>query len=379
MGGRSHHGRQLQDALAAVAPGYHVYLLSSARFGLAAAIRQLRLDRPRVAVPAYVCPAVITAITKAGGQPVYVDVEPGSIGYDRAEIEARVSRREVDAIIGANTYGLDQDYEHLNRLSLPVIEDAAYQSGRQVGPAGVPCGLRAPAGVWSFNFKALTAIGGGVLFARSALPELAQLPPPGLNFPMLRRYAEYFLRSVGRARIPKSLPGATPPGPTDFTFVRESLKQLCATRMTELQAALALAQWHRREELFAIQAAHSRSLADQLRLAAGLSLLRGQAEQVMPHLFPVLLPAGKSDVGAAVLAFRQAMHEHSVQTEDTYPILAGKRAEFPNAYDLAERMVLIPCNASLRPADLRQVGTALSAAWKATVRRGFAPGRGTGP
>jgi dTDP-4-amino-4,6-dideoxygalactose transaminase len=84
-------------------------------------------------------------------------------------------------------------------------------------------------------------------------------------------------------------------------------------------------------------------------------------------------------VGAAVLAFRQAMHEHSVATEDTYPILAGKRAEFPNAYDLAERMVLIPCNASLRPADLRQVGTALSAAWKATVRRGFAPGRGTGP
>src|SRR5207249_2205132 len=144
-------------------PGWSVFPLSSARYGLSLAVQHLGLSGKRVAVPGYVCPAVLTGLRHAGADPVAIDCRPCSFRFDPVCLNKACQARAVDAILAANTYGLDQDFTFLRSLQLPILEDAAYQAGRLDRVDGMPCGTRGHVGVWSFNFKVLTGIGGGIL------------------------------------------------------------------------------------------------------------------------------------------------------------------------------------------------------------------------
>jgi dTDP-4-amino-4,6-dideoxygalactose transaminase len=56
---------------------------------------------------------------------------------------------------------------------------------------------------------------------------------------------------------------------------------------------------------------------------------------------------------------RRALYESGVQSETPYPLLLGGRDELPHAHDLAARLVLVPCHASLGQRQIGRIGKAL--------------------
>jgi hypothetical protein len=132
------HAREsaiLSRAMVETVPGWTPTPVSSGRFAVALAMRALRLEGARVAVPAYLCPAVLAGVRAVGAEAIPVDCLPRSICFD---LDA-LSRVRVAGVLATNTYGVDQDFAGLAQLGLPVLEDAAYQAGR-VDSEGRACG-----------------------------------------------------------------------------------------------------------------------------------------------------------------------------------------------------------------------------------------------
>lgn len=349
-----------------------VYLLSSGRFGVFAAIKQLGLMHPRIAVPAYVCPSVLAAIRQAEAEPIFVDVEEHSIRFHRDALTRAIQQSRIDAILAPNTYGFDQDFQLLKDCGLPVIEDAAYQAGYKAQDSDRPCGLRGPVGVWSFNFKALTSVGGGVLVSREPVRDLENLVHPYLNRSLASRYVNYLLRSILRTAIPKRLPGARPPTSYDLREIRPSLLHLSQSGMSNLQAAIALAQWKNREAIFDRQFQNAKMLQEVVAENPVLSLLKNQEKGAVVHLFPILLNVSASHQNEAVLEFRQFLYQQSIQTETPYPIGHVQPDTHPSVYTLFSRLILLPCNASLKERHMNLICQAVTAA-SHRIRKKYKP------
>ena len=343
---RGGYANALAQELQVFAPeGWRPLLLASARYGLALAVEALGVKR--IAVPGYVCPAVLTGLQEAGATIVAVDCAPSSFRFDPEKLTAIARAGQVDAILAANTYGLDQDFPFLHTLGLPILEDAAYQAGYEVPSSKfqVPsskCGFRGAAGVWSFNFKALTGVGGGVLWLSSqVLSSKFQVQSSKPQAQSLL-FANYAARAILREHLPKALGGAAPPASETETEARAVLQEMRAGPMSELQAALALTQWRRRGKLLARQQENTAALVAVLSQHPALAPVRDTAGQTTAHLFPLLCRAPE-----AVHQVRRALYESGAQTETPYPLLLGGRDELPHAHDLAARLVLAPCHASL--------------------------------
>ncbi|MFB2971787.1 DegT/DnrJ/EryC1/StrS family aminotransferase [Aerosakkonema sp. BLCC-F183] len=342
----------LAEELQAFAPSdWQPHLLASARYSLALAVKALGVRR--VAVPGYICPAALTGLRAGGAEIVAVDCGASSVRFDREKLTETVGAGRVDAILAANTYGLDQDYGLLKSLGLPVIEDAAYQSGYN------NCGFRGAAGVWSFNFKALTAVGGGVLWLKSGtvtpnLPD--QRPTLKEQLPLFVNYA---LRAIVREYLPKALGGAAPPSREKESQVRAVLQEMRAGQMSELQAAIALKQWQRRERLAARQRENTRIFYEVLASCKTLQTLADTAGQTKIHLFPLLVNTTPEQAQESVYRVRCSLYDRGIQTETPYPLLLGGSEELPNARALAERLILVPGNASLSETSIKDIATAL--------------------
>lgn len=357
--GHTSFRRELAARLSAYAPDRACLLTCSARFALALAIKELGRPKPRVAVPAYHCPAILTALEYAAAEPVFVDVAPGSFRFDAEALATIVRQEGVDAVLAPNTYGMDQDFDFLNKLGIPVIEDAAYQAGLVEPTTGRRCGLRTPRGVWSFNFKALTSVGGGVLFTTSrgeAISEPESLTAGRISLP---RSLDYLGRSLLRHRIPKRFPGAKPPVPGHSAAVRHVLRIMPTGRMTEIQAALALAQWERREELAGRQARNIRVLRKAIEECVGMSVPEPARGLIVAHLFPALTPHEQEPSRNLTFALRRELHRRSIQTEEAYPIVAGGPEQYPAAHDLASRLLLLPCGAWLTDPEVHYLAQSL--------------------
>ncbi len=88
----------------------------------------------RVAVPAYMCSAVLDALASAGLVPLPVDIEKETLG-----ISSDLIPEGVDAVVGAHLFGIPSP---LYRISgVPLVEDCAQTldtevDGRRVGSMG---------------------------------------------------------------------------------------------------------------------------------------------------------------------------------------------------------------------------------------------------
>jgi len=351
-------------------------LVASARAGLVRAAQALDLAGRRVAVPAYLCPAVTAAMRVAQVELVVVDCAAGGFEFDPDGLLAAARAGDIAAIVAPNTYGAPQDGGLLRRSGLPWIEDAAYQGG-QTSPAGRPgvAGLAGHAGVWSFNFKTLAGVGGGVVF----LPAVAEsdhdataAPSPhvlgGRRRSRARErasFTNYALRAVGRHRIPRWLPGGSAPLHLNDHRARTVLDSVPLGSMSDLQAAVALAQWGRRDEV----ARRARENAERIRgVVADSPVLtdiapagqRDGAPPTFPHLYPVLLDPGVRDPERWLWSLRSWMHQAGVQTEDPYPLVRGREAASHNAAELRRRLLLVPCHASIADGVMRHVAATLT-------------------
>ncbi|MBP6124341.1 MAG: DegT/DnrJ/EryC1/StrS family aminotransferase [Phycisphaerae bacterium] len=337
----------------------NVYLVSSARYGLMLAIKHLELVGKHIAVPGYVCPDILLAIECAGAKPVAIDVSPGSICFSINHLTMALERNEIDGILAPNSYGLSQDIESLSQLGIPVIEDAAYQAGISSGPPNQPYVLRTEAKVWSFNFKALTSAGGGVLFTSGELACPFLYDMRRANFNELKLFINRAIRSIFKCHIPKFLPGATIPQLDQKNEMREDAQRIEEKSISNLQAAVALAQWKNRDRIYDCQRRNVAHLKQVISHCKAVDILPAKYDELTPHVLPLLLRVSGDEARAAQYRFRQILYSHSVQTKPIYPVVLGTPDKLPNACELADRLLLIPCNESLSASQITLVGQAI--------------------
>lgn len=120
-----------------------------------------------VAIPAYACWDVATAVEGAGARAFLYDIDPLTLAPDVAQIESAL-RQGAGAVVVAHLYGCPADLSEIGRLAAAagavVLEDAAQGAGAMMRDR--PVGTRGSLGVFSFGRgKGLTGGGGGALLA----------------------------------------------------------------------------------------------------------------------------------------------------------------------------------------------------------------------
>jgi perosamine synthetase len=213
------------------------------RFGVAvcngtaaldAAIEALGIGKgDEVILPTFTIISCIGQIIRSGATPVLVDSNPATWNMDVSQIEARITAR-TRAILMVHLYGLPVDVDAVlaiaARHGLAVIEDAAEMHGQTY--RGRPCGSFGDLSIFSFYSNKLVTTGeGGMILTDDATLAERCAGLRNLCFEPQRR------------------------------FVHERLGW--NLRMTNLQAAIGVAQLERLEE-FTRKKRRMGSMYDQL-------------------------------------------------------------------------------------------------------------------
>lgn len=198
---------------------------SSGSTALLAALRALGFGAGDEAiVPAYTFAATASAVVLAGGAPVFADVDPETLCIPASEVE-RLATARTRVVVPVHQFGLPAPVAEIEaaaaRRGLAVLVDAACALGTEAG--GRPIGAEGAASILSFHpRKVLTTGEGGMALTRDQA--LAA---------RLRAQIDHGLRRVGAERAPETVGG-------NF-------------RMSELHAALGLAQMERLPEILALR------------------------------------------------------------------------------------------------------------------------------
>jgi perosamine synthetase len=148
-------------------------LTDSGTSALTLALGKIARRGGTVALPAYGCIDLTTAVLGAGLRVRLYDIDPATLSPDLDSVRA-VIRRGVDAIVVTHLYGYPADMIGVARLAaadgVPVIEDAAQGAGGAL--CGALLGSIGDVSVLSFGRgKGMTGGSGGALLVRT--PRLA--------------------------------------------------------------------------------------------------------------------------------------------------------------------------------------------------------------
>jgi dTDP-4-amino-4,6-dideoxygalactose transaminase len=193
-----------------------------------------------VVVPDFCYPSVASAVLHTGADVVLCDIDPGTYNMDFSSLQRALSIR-TKAVLAVHQFGLPCGATAIADVAdCQVIEDAACALGAQ-GKDG-PCGTQTVAGCFSFHpRKILTTAEGGLVTSHN--PELLE---------RCRWLRSHGVRSVqGRGQF-------------------EELG--LAARMTDVHAAIGLAQMDRLDEMIAGRARSAAMYQQQLAALASVEL-----------------------------------------------------------------------------------------------------------
>ena len=221
----------------------HGVAVSSGTAALDVAVSCLRLQPgDEVILPSFTIISCAQAITKHGGLPVLVDCDPDTWCLDVEQVAARVTPR-TRAVMAVHMYGHPADMDPLRELAdlhgFAIIEDAAEAHGAEY--KGRRCGGLGDISCFSFyaNKIITTGEGGMVLTDRSDWADHA------------RAYRNLCFRG-------------------DRRFYHEELGE--NYRMTNMQAALGVAQLSRVDDIVAHKRQMAATYTSRLRPCEALQL-----------------------------------------------------------------------------------------------------------
>lgn len=292
-----------------------------------------------VITPALSFQATANMVLAAGARPVFVDVgEDGNI--DPRLVEAAVTPR-TKALLPVHLYGRLCDMTALTAIArrhgLAVIEDAAQAHGAALD--GVRAGAFGTGCFSLYATKNITAGEGGVITTDD--PALAE---------RLRR-----LRSHGEAERYASVE-------LGYNY-----------RITEMSAALALAQLPRLREWNERRRANAAYLSARLQ-GVVLPPQPAAPEAHVWHQYTVRVPAGRDEL-------KGWLAEHGIEAAVYYPYTLPEQplyrglgyggAEVPVARRLAKESLSLPVHPALSETDLQRIVAAVNA-WTAARSAGRA-------
>ena len=173
---RAAHARAVVEATLRDGGDRELLLVDSGTSALRLALRCTANESARpVAIPAFACYDVATAVLGAGVPFVFYDLDPATLGPDPVSLRAALEAG-ADRVVLVHLYGIPVDVGRFRALAQEygavVIEDAAQGSGGAW--AGRPLGQHGSLGVLSFGRgKGATGGGGGALVANDEVGVVA--------------------------------------------------------------------------------------------------------------------------------------------------------------------------------------------------------------
>jgi perosamine synthetase len=164
---------RLEDGIARMAGRRHAVAMTNGSAALEAAVAALGLSPgDEVILPTFTIISCAAAVVRAGATPVVVDCDLLTWNMDIAAVRAAITPR-TRAIMAVHIYGLPVDMDSLSALAalhgLRIIEDAAEVHGQTY--KGRPCGSFGDLSVFSFypNKHVTTGEGGMIVTDDDAL------------------------------------------------------------------------------------------------------------------------------------------------------------------------------------------------------------------
>ncbi|MBU6390101.1 DegT/DnrJ/EryC1/StrS aminotransferase family protein [Patescibacteria group bacterium] len=282
-----------------------------------------------VIVPDLTFVSVANAVRYSGARPVFADVEPETFNLDPAKIDAAVTER-TKAVIVPHLYGhpadMDKIMEAAGRRGLAVIEDAAEAHGARY--KGKPCGSFGAISCFSFYGNKLITTGEGGMC-------LTDDPKLNERIRLLRDHGMDANRKYWHSVI-------------GFNY-----------RMTNLQAALGLAQLGRIDKLLLIKRKNAALYKEFLQNVPWLALPAEKPYAESSYwMFTVFLKDNapvKRDELVALLA------KHGIDTRVAfYPITdlppyRDYKGSWPVAKDFSYRGITLPSSTKLSSYDIKYI------------------------
>lgn len=330
---------ELEGRLSEMFDGEPVNLTCNGTIALMLALRAFGVDGGEVITTPFTFPATVHAIDWLGLEPVFADIDPGTLCLDPEAVERALTKR-TRAILPVHVYGtpcdVDAFAEISERTGLPVIYDAAHAMG--VRMRGKPLVAYGDAATLSFHAtKLFTTAEGGAVVTRAA--EMKQMV--------------YLMRNFGIA---------------DYDVV---LGSGINGKMNEIQATLGLLNL---PGLAAEIAARKRVAGLYDRALAGVPGLH-KPEAVDGHepnysYYPLRVDA--AEFGASRDELIQALRQLNIVARSYfYPLanrfpcyddrLSAAPANLPVAERVAQEILCLPMYGALAPGSAAAIGRALLA------------------
>lgn len=175
----------------------NVLLVKSGRQGIKVVLESLSLQEDdEIIVPSFICPVVIDAVERAGGKPVFSDVEKQGFNLDIEAVKKLITPR-TRAIILPHLFGIPAELDEFVKLAkernIILIEDCAHALGARY--RGRLVGTFADFAIFSFGFsKNIGGLGGGFILLnnKSYMERIKKNVPQKGNF-SLKQHLELFL------------------------------------------------------------------------------------------------------------------------------------------------------------------------------------------
>lgn len=291
-----------------------------------------------VIIPTFTMIATANAVSYTGARPVLVDSEPETWNMDVSQIEEKITPR-TKAIVVVHTYGHPVEMNAVNEIArrhgLYVIEDAAEAHGAEYG--GRRAGSLGDAASFSFYANKIITTGeGGMVTTNNA--ELADLA---------RRLRDHAFSSERH-----------------FWHQYRGFNY----RMTNMQAAIGLAQTERLDKLVERRRRNARLYTEILSRVPGLTLPRecGGAKNVF-WMYGILVG---EEFGCSRDDLRRRLARQGIETRTFFipihfqPIYFAqfKGQRYPVSETLCQRGIYLPSGAGLTEADIQFVAETIAQA-----------------
>lgn len=288
-----------------------------------------------VIVPAITFIATVNPIVYCGGTPVFVDVDANTWNIDPEKIEKAITPK-TKAIIVVHLYGNPCDMDKIMKIAeehgLYVIEDAteslgAIYKGKYTGTIG-------HMGCFSFNGNKIITTGGGGMIATND-----------------KKRAEHIKYLVNQAR--DNFPGYHH-SEIGFNY-----------RMTNLEAALGLAQFGRLDEFLSKKQLFKKIYKDAFDGIEVIELQKEYTDAISSSwLFSIKIDTKK--VKKTIPEIQDKLKARGIPSRrifkpivDMPPYLKYKRGNYNNSYDIYERGLNLPSSTLNEPEKIKYTAKSL--------------------